>query len=544
MGPYILEFKSRRAPKIRMNDRYVLERAYPYAEKIKWAEDEFNDVVKRQLNDEFRPAELKNEDEIEGGYRTVCHFQLEVIEDCMHYMKRDFFKLVPIKDDIFPPAEVHIQTAMAIVLEIMNAMDSEDPLRRHLGAIRFLTDANGQEMHIHLYYTAIDCNEREWKESSGFLLTALMHNSGEGNAVSLTGCYNKIKYYNALYCSYDNDCNNFEDYVKIEYGIGPDMDKCTDQIEVSFKKPMDAFQHPNVICMHQALAWLVTQMNSLAIQRNETVSLLELYGGYGAHTMLLGAARKTVKKITMIELDARLSKAALVNIELNNLEDRVDIITGDAANQTAKLLKSSHFDTLLVDPPRQGLTTLIPVLQKGEHAIQDIFYVSCCLTSLRIDLEALCVQSKMYRVKDWCTTDLVPQSDDLECLIHLERVHEVPDEQNSPFIPYRNRKNWSCCPRNGRFVPLPWYLHSCLSCGKGELHPRFTDEGRDLVKKHKVLSKEIVGLIKSSSSIRDLWKEYSEDLYDKKTILWKMAGPKLYSIQLLESFLMRVDERR
>jgi len=522
-----------------MDGRYVLERAYPYSEKIRWAEDEFKDVVKSQVNDKFKPAEYKNEKEIGGGYRTVCHFQLEVIDDKLTYMIRDFFKLVPLKNNVFPPADVHIQQSMAIVLEIMNAMEVDAPVRRHLSAIRFLTDSNGKEIHLTLFYTDLDCEEKDWIESTLFLHMALQHNLGEESSASITGCYKNQKYYTAINC---DDRDHYQDKLSIEYDTAPTkefMTKGTEQINVIYKKPLNAFQHPNVVCMHQALKWLLRQMRLLSIQRKEFISLLELYGGYGAHTIALGAAKMAIKNITMVELDARLSRAAMVNVQLNKLDDRINVITGDAANQTLQLLKETQFDTLLVDPPRQGLTTLIPVIQRGNHKIKDIFYVSCCLTSLRIDLEALCVQNRRYRVKSWCTTDLVPQSDDVECLVHLERLND-PDELKPSFVPYRHRKLWSCCARKGKFVTLPWYISKCLSCGEDKLHPRFGDKGKDLVTQHNCLSKELVILIKGDPIIRDLWNDYTTDLYDRKNILWKMAGPKLYSIHLLEDFLETV----
>jgi len=242
--------------------------------------------------------------------------------------------------------------------------------------------------------------------------------------------------------------------VGLEDQVHPNT-SAADKIPVHYEKPETAFYHPNPNAMTTALAWMLNRLASIASStstQTETLDLLEMYCGCGAHTVALGRSA-LVSKILAIELDPRLVRACETNVAKNALEDVVEVRRGDAGRwakeesrkrrsryrknlatgtesdrETGKN-KENSYDVLLVDPPRQGLDEEVCKMAMmtvdgeaggtdGESCFRNVLYVSCGHEALLRDLGRL---SPVYEVVNCAQMDLFPRTDSIETLVHLRR---------------------------------------------------------------------------------------------------------------------------
>jgi len=201
--------------------------------------------------------------------------------------------------------------------------------------------------------------------------------------------------------------------------------------------------------------------------------MLEMYCGCGAHTVPL-AKSAILTEIVAVELDGRLVDACRDNCRRNDcLQDHDDdgndndrggdgnglecsvvqshdrtsvrVFKGDAGEWAAKTLRIrkrcrdekagqspssssskntvdeyNDFDILLVDPPRDGLSsTVCGMALEGTFA--HVVYVSCGRRALLRDLTMLCSAVGGFDVEDIAVIDLFPGTDAVETLVHLKR---------------------------------------------------------------------------------------------------------------------------
>jgi len=134
-------------------------------------------------------------------------------------------------------------------------------------------------------------------------------------------------------------------------------------ISVKYEKPEGAFMHPNHSTMLKALNWMLTTISSLSSSSKTKMNLLEMYCGFGAHTVVLSKA-SVFDRVVAIEMDKRLVEYAEKNILLNDMQGRAFVFKDDAKNVARqgvakyfakKFENPIDFDVLLVDPPRSGL---------------------------------------------------------------------------------------------------------------------------------------------------------------------------------------------
>ena len=227
-------------------------------------------------------------------------------------------------------------------------------------------------------------------------------------------------------------------------------------IQIQYEKPSTAFQHPNASVMLTSLQWILNIMSSISNNLINHIKprLLEMYCGCGAHTVPL--AKSTIlSEIVAVELDERLVKACRNNCKLNNcLKDDesnvnndkdddqtfVQVFKGDATEWADKTLRRqnkqqddkktdqqrntdyryNNFDILLVDPPRDGLSsTVCNMALKGTFT--HVIYVSCGRRALLRDLTILCGDEGGFDVADLAVIDLFPGTEAVESLVHLKR---------------------------------------------------------------------------------------------------------------------------
>lgn len=145
------------------------------------------------------------------------------------------------------------------------------------------------------------------------------------------------------------------------------------------------------------------------IDKDNTV--LDLYSGVGTLSMV---ASKKAKEVIGIEI----IKNAVINASKNallNKRDNLKFILGDVATSIPKINKK--FDTIIVDPPRNGLDK-ITIKYIKETKPSKIIYVSCDPNTLMRDLKSL---EEIYEIKDYKILDMFSYSYHLESFVVLAR---------------------------------------------------------------------------------------------------------------------------
>ena len=138
-------------------------------------------------------------------------------------------------------------------------------------------------------------------------------------------------------------------------------------------------------------------------------NLLDLYCGTGSIGIYLS---DIAKKITGVEINADAINAANKNKELNHL-DNINFICLDAS----KYKLNSNFDTIIVDPPRSGLTKDVISYLLDSNS-KKIVYVSCNPITLARDLDLL---KEKYDIINITPVDMFPRTYHCESVCVLER---------------------------------------------------------------------------------------------------------------------------
>lgn len=133
----------------------------------------------------------------------------------------------------------------------------------------------------------------------------------------------------------------------------------------------------------------------------------------GVGTLSLVAASKA-KKVYGIEIVENAIRDCIVNARMNKIEN-VEFMLGDAF--TVSKMIDDHIDTIIIDPPRSGLT------KEGLANIVDIspdsiIYISCDPVTLSRDLNTL---KENYTLKKVYLLDMFSYTHHVECVCVLNR---------------------------------------------------------------------------------------------------------------------------
>ncbi len=146
-------------------------------------------------------------------------------------------------------------------------------------------------------------------------------------------------------------------------------------------------------------------------------ALVDLYCGVG--TFALHFAKRGWR-VVGVEENAQAVAEAVANARLNELEARVDFLTGRVERTigTAKLRKTLHeARVVFLDPPRKGCdeATLAAIAQAR---VPEVWYLSCDAATLARDSKFLV--AKGYRLDIVQPFDMFPQTGHVETLVRLE----------------------------------------------------------------------------------------------------------------------------
>jgi 23S rRNA (uracil1939-C5)-methyltransferase len=333
----------------------------------------------------------------------------------------------PVIIETFAIANRRIQTAMT---KFRDAIDEEKmgAIRRNLTSISFSSPwrdkidryscDEGMGCLLTLHYNAPIADECTWRKLA-------LELCGDVSFKQITGRSRK-----QVFRALNDGKTTVNDTIWMEFQDYQWNVACFEPATISrgsivrkvvYEKPEGSFCHPNARVMCCALTWI---LNRIALIRNCSGTrgrLLEMYCGFGAHTMAL-LQSDLLETIVAIECDTRLVKFLRINYMLNkqiNSMTDLRIFTADAGRwaKNSQNILYQEFDILLVDPPRQGLDkNVCEMACRG--SFQDFLYISCGREALVRDLALL---GNEYDVVDCLLLDLFPQTDSVESLVHLRR---------------------------------------------------------------------------------------------------------------------------
>ena len=142
---------------------------------------------------------------------------------------------------------------------------------------------------------------------------------------------------------------------------------------------------------------------------NEGSKVIDLCSGVG--TLGIIAAKKA-SKVYSLEIVENSIKDGILNAKMNN-RNNIEFICGDAFN----LMEGIDADTLIVDPPRKGISKLgIDKIMNNNY--KKIIYISFNPITLERDLNIL---KEKYDIQKIFMLDMFPYSYHLESMCILER---------------------------------------------------------------------------------------------------------------------------
>ena len=198
----------------------------------------------------------------------------------------------------------------------------------------------------------------------------------------------------------------------------------TEKLEIdgrtfSYVEYESGFTQPNPTVNVKMIEWAIKQAKTVGYG-----DFLESYCGLGNFTLPLSYY---FDKVLATEISKRSIHAALENCALNSIEnitfarlaseEMTEALNG--VREFSRLkdidLKSYHFSTVLVDPPRAGLDAgTIALISTIEH----IIYISCNPETLARDLETL---SLTHEVVEAAMFDQFPQTAHVESGVFLRK---------------------------------------------------------------------------------------------------------------------------
>lgn len=139
-------------------------------------------------------------------------------------------------------------------------------------------------------------------------------------------------------------------------------------------------------------------------------NLIDLYCGTGTIGLWL---KDNFKNITGIEINNSSIKNANINKELNNAKN-INFKLADASIINKYI---NNIDTILVDPPRAGLSkSVINTLNNSKS--NKIVYISCNPKTLKRDIDKL----DNYNIIEISACNMFPRTKHIECVCLLERI--------------------------------------------------------------------------------------------------------------------------
>ena len=152
--------------------------------------------------------------------------------------------------------------------------------------------------------------------------------------------------------------------------------------------------------------------NLISSNTEDSLKVLDFYSGVGTLSI---ATNKNVQKTLGVEIVSNAVRDANLNKVINK-RDSLEFIESDAKKVKDKI--TSYFDTIILDPPRSGVSK--DVIQKiKEENISKIIYISCNPQTLGRDLNLLLDK---YAIKEFILLDMFPNTEHVESFCVLKHM--------------------------------------------------------------------------------------------------------------------------
>lgn len=154
---------------------------------------------------------------------------------------------------------------------------------------------------------------------------------------------------------------------------------------------------------------MINIYNQAKLYAGKGKNLIDLYCGTGTITLWL---KDNFESILGIEINESSIKNANINKKLNNTNN-IEFKLADASIINKYI---NNIDTIVVDPPRAGLSkSVINTLNNSKS--KKIIYISCNPKTLKRDIDKLI----NYQLKDISACNMFPRTKHIECVCLLER---------------------------------------------------------------------------------------------------------------------------
>ena len=178
--------------------------------------------------------------------------------------------------------------------------------------------------------------------------------------------------------------------------------------EISFFTSSSQFQQVNIN--------LNKKLRKLIYERvpSDSKRVLDVFCGSG--NLSLGLNNEYVEGV---EINPLAIETANYNVEYNSLKNRVYLAGKSEAHLWKCVKKGEFFDTIIADPPREGMyKEIIPLSLLNASTI---IYVSCSPPTLARDIATL--YKKGYCIKDILCLDFFPNTFHVETVCVLSKLH-------------------------------------------------------------------------------------------------------------------------
>lgn len=167
--------------------------------------------------------------------------------------------------------------------------------------------------------------------------------------------------------------------------------------------------------IHTEAALNMLRYCRILLEGEQNNNLLDLYCGVGSIGQYLASENTRVYGIEIVKDAVKIAKE---NAKNNEIESKY--IIGKTEDHLKNLLrKIPKADTVILDPPRQGLQKNTAEIL-NDYGADRILYISCDPASLSRDLKEL---SKNYRVLSAKPFNFFPRTAHVETVVLLSRVH-------------------------------------------------------------------------------------------------------------------------
>ncbi len=182
----------------------------------------------------------------------------------------------------------------------------------------------------------------------------------------------------------------------------------------------------NMKCFFQTNPRMAEKLQKYVIDLvPEKNSVLDLYCGVGLFSIPLALKGHLVKGIEMGKESILFARKNAHALGLS--DDSFSFEVGDVPKKLQEFEKTNEkFDTIILDPPRSGLSKKIwrRLLRLQPN---QFIYVSCNLDALKRDLEWL-EEYAEFKIENPCAFDLFPHTTHVETVVNIiiEKVKEYP----------------------------------------------------------------------------------------------------------------------